>query len=70
MEAIEFRTKIKNGTIQIPKKYTQKIGNTVKVIILCDHISTPVDLVDELLKNPIRITDSKPISRDKIYDRI
>jgi len=37
MEAIEFKSKIKNGIIQIPKKYKQKNkDNTVKVIVITE----------------------------------
>ncbi|MDL2124935.1 MAG: hypothetical protein LWX51_18095 [Deltaproteobacteria bacterium] len=43
MEAIEFKTKIKNGTIQIPKKYKQRIGNNVKVIIISEQWANQPD---------------------------
>ncbi len=69
MEAIEFKTRIKNGIIQIPRKYSQKVGNTVKVIILTEHKSKHVDMIDELLKQPVKIPDFKPFSRADIYDR-
>ena len=70
MEAIEFRTKIKNGIIQIPKKYKQKIGNTVKVIIMTEQKAKQVDIIDELLKSPIKLKDFSPFSREVIYERI
>jgi len=69
MEAIEFRTKIKNGTIKIPKKYKQKIGNTVKVIIIAEQKEKHADIIDELLKNPIKLKDFSPLSREEIYER-
>ena len=69
MEAYEFKTKIKNGLIQVPKKYTQKVGNTVKVIILSDQKDRQNDIVDELLKNPVEINNFMPFSRDEIYER-
>ena len=69
MEAFEFKTKIKDGIIQIPKKYTKKIGNTVKVIILSDHKSKFSDIVDTLLEHPVKVEDFKPFSRDEIYER-
>jgi len=34
MEAIEFKAKIKNGIIQIPRKYSQKVGDTVTALSL------------------------------------
>jgi len=70
MEAFEFKTKIKNGVIQVPKKYTQKIGKNVKVIIFSDHRPKRKDIVDDLLKHPIKVDDFKPLSRDEIYERL
>jgi hypothetical protein len=70
MEAIEFKTKIKDGAIQIPEKYRQKTGNTVKVIIISDQVSKRFDIIDELLANPIdmKAKDFLPFSRDEIYE--
>ncbi len=70
MEAIEFKTKIKNGTIQIPKKYKQKIGNTVKVIIIAEQKEKQADIIDELLKKPIKLKDFSPYLREEIYVRL
>jgi hypothetical protein len=69
MEAIEFKTKIKNGIIQIPKKYKQKIGNTVKVIIMTEKKAKQTDIIDKLLKNPIKIKDFSPFLREEIYEK-
>lgn len=68
MEAIEFRTKIKNGVIQIPKKYKQKLGNTVKVIIIAEQEEKHADIIDELLKNPIKLKNFSPFLREEIYE--
>lgn len=70
MEAIEFKTKIKNGTIQIPKKYKQKIGNTVKVIIITEKKAKQADIIDNLLANPIKLKDFSPFLREEIYERL
>jgi hypothetical protein len=70
MEAIEFKTKIKNGTIRIPKKYKEKIGNTVKVIIISEQREKQADIIDELLKNPIKLKDFSPYLREEIYERL
>lgn len=69
MEAIEFNAKIKNGIIRIPKKYTQQVGSTVKVIILSDHELMHQDIIDELLNHPVKIDKFVPFSRDEIYER-
>ena len=70
MEAIEFRTKIKNGVIQIPKKYKQKISNPVKVIIISEQKEFKADIIDELLENPIKLKDFSPFSREEIYENL
>ena len=70
MEAIEFKTKIKNGTIQIPKKYKQRIGNTVKVIIISEQGTKQADIIDKLLANPIEPKDFSPFLREEIYERL
>jgi len=70
MEAIEFKTKIKNGTIQIPKKYKQKIGNTAKVIIISEQRAKQADIIDKLLANPIKLKGFSPFLREEIYERL
>jgi hypothetical protein len=34
MEAVEFQTTVKNGTIQIPKKYKAQFENHVRVVLM------------------------------------
>lgn len=70
MEAIEFKTKIKNGSIQIPKKYKQRIGNNVKVIIISEQWTNQPDIIDKLLTNPIKLKDFSPFLREEIYERL
>ncbi|MBU4208648.1 MAG: hypothetical protein KKD12_03080 [Proteobacteria bacterium] len=70
MEAIEFKTKIKNGTIRIPKKYKQRTGNTVKVIIISEQGTRKADIIDKLLANPIKLKDFSPCLREEIYERL
>ena len=69
MEAIEFKTKVKNGTIRIPKKYKQKIGNTVKVIIMTEQKAKQADIIDKLLTNPIKLEKFSPLLREEVYER-
>ena len=73
MEAIEFKTKIKNGTIQIPEKYQKQVGDTVKVIIISDKAQDngnhESDMIDKLLTNPIELNNFAPLSREEIYER-
>ena len=70
MEVIEFKSKIKNGIIQIPRKYKQKMGNTVKVIVITEKKAKQADIIDNLLSNPIKSKDFLPFLREEIYERL
>ena len=73
MDAVEFKTKVKNGTIQIPEKYQRQISDTVKVILISDRVFAndrkEKDIIDDLLSNPIGLNNFFPFSREKIYER-
>ena len=70
MEAIEFKSKIKNGIIHIPEKYKQKIGNIVKVIVITEKKAKQDDIIDKLLANPIKSKDFSPFLREEIYEKL
>lgn len=70
MYAIEFKTRIKNGVIEIPEKFRRNLNDNVKVILLTEYISdTSPDIIEELLESPLKITGFKPYKREEIYDR-
>ena len=70
MQAIEFKTKVKNGMIIIPEKYRKTVKENVKVILLSEEneIRTS-DIIDSLMDSPLKIQNFQPMNRDKIYDR-
>ena len=68
MEAVEFRAKIINGSIRVPRKYTDKVGSAVKVIVFSERKPRHSDIIDDLLKNPVKINSFKPFLRDEIYE--
>lgn len=70
MEAIEFKAKIKNGVIQIPEKYKNKIGKSVKVIVMSENITKQNDIIEDLFANPIKVKSFKPLSREDMYERL
>ena len=70
MEIIEFRTKIKNGNIRIPKKFNRLITSTVRIILIADQEPGEPDIIDKLLENPIEIEHFSPYLRKEIYERI
>ena len=76
MFAIEFRTKIKNGIIELPRRFKNSITDTVKVIILKEESpsletgeKTYPDMIERLLESPLEIKGFHPLRRDEIYAR-
>lgn len=69
MHAIEFQAKIKNGIIEIPSQYKDKLKEIVRVIILTDDSETTTNLIDRLLASPLKVKGFKPLSRAEIYER-
>ena len=70
MQAIEFKTKIKNGKIVIPEKFRKKLEENVKVIVLSEEYATEAsNIIDDLIKSPLKIKNFQPMTREEIYDR-
>jgi len=70
METIEFKAKIKNGVINIPEKYKQRISDIAKVIVITGKKSKQTDIIDQLLSNPIKSNNFSPFLREEIYERL
>ena len=74
MHAVEFKATIKNGTIEVPKRFRSEISETVKVIILKDHqakrkaTSSP-DVIGALLARPLQVADFTPLTREECHGR-
>lgn len=85
MYAVEFRAKIKDGIIQVPQVYWERLrqevpDEQVRVILLMADPAGPAegrsttgmvgpDRVGQLLANPLRIPDFKPSGRDEIHEQ-
>ncbi|ABQ24808.1 hypothetical protein [Geotalea uraniireducens] len=76
MYAVEFRAKVKNGIIELPKKFKDSITDTVKVIILKEDATAHEagkkagpDMIERLLASPLEIKGFHPLKRDEIYAR-
>ncbi len=70
MYAVEFRTIIKDGIIEIPEKYRKRLKYSVKVILLAEETDDATsDMIESLLESPVKIPDFRPLKREKIYDR-
>ena len=70
MEAIEFKSKIKNGIIRIPEKYKQKTCTPVKAIVITEKKAKQSDIIDKLLAAPIKLKKCSPFSREEIHERL
>ena len=80
MYAIEFKSKIKRGLIEVPEEYREQLRreagkNVVRVIVLTDKpdetssFSMDDDLIGRLLLNPLQLTGFTPLSREEVYER-
>jgi hypothetical protein len=70
MNALEFKTLAKDGIIKIPNEYKISSNREVKVIVLYEEPQEKnknIDFIDNLLKNPVKIANFKPLSREEIY---
>ncbi|MFV9505405.1 MAG: hypothetical protein AB4911_12685 [Oscillochloridaceae bacterium umkhey_bin13] len=69
MYAVEFRTKIKDGTVEVPSQYQTKLKGTVRVIILVEEEQTATNMIEHLMQHPLQAPGFKPMRRSEIYDR-
>lgn len=64
MQAIEFVTQIKNGIIEVPKKYLTALHNECRIIILIDS-----DESKDLTKKKKKLTSLEIDTRGLVFDR-
>ncbi|MDQ3711527.1 MAG: hypothetical protein M3388_04840 [Acidobacteriota bacterium] len=73
MLTVEFETESENGNIEIPEKYRHQLKGKLQVVVSVKETEKneeePYDIITELIKNPLHLSDSKPLTRDEIYDR-
>jgi hypothetical protein len=70
MVTVQFETKVKNGVIQIPKKYQGKFSDHVRVILKVEaKKSAASNYLDYLMANPVKIKNFKRLTREQIYAR-
>lgn len=72
VNSVEFKTKIKRGTIQVPEKYRDNLpeGCEVKVIISTNNqLNFHTRLMDELADNPLNVQGCNKLTRDEIHER-
>lgn len=70
MEIIEFQTTIKNGVIEIPPEYREKVKKRMRVILIpAGKEGRRPNLIDQLLQQPMHVDNFQMLSRDEIYRR-
>jgi len=69
MYAIEFQTKVKDGSIAIPEEYRDRFKGNVRVILLTQETSPKFDMIEHLLARPLRVEGFKPFAREEIYEQ-
>lgn len=69
MYAIEFQTKVKDGSIVIPEEYRDQLKGSVRVILLAEDSTETFDMIEHLLASPLNIEGFKPLTREEIYEQ-
>ena len=70
METVQFRTKIKNGVIEVPKKYQGKFKDNVRVILVAESTKTKAaNYLDELMAHPLKVKGFRPLTREEANTR-
>ena len=70
METVQFKTKIKNGVIEIPKKYQGKFKDSVHVILVAEGSKAKAaDYLDELMAHPLKVKGFRPLTREEAHAR-
>ena len=69
MYAIEFQTNIADGIIEIPQQYRIQRPAHAKVIVLFEDVAQEAGALDQLLREPLRIPNFRPLTREAIYER-
>jgi len=66
METVQFKTKIKNGFIEIPKKYQGKFKDSVRVILVAESTKAKAaNYLDELMAHPLKVKGFRPLTREE-----
>ena len=70
MVTVQFKSKIKNGVIEVPRKYQGKLRSNVHVILKAETSRVKSkNYLDKLIAHPIKVKKFIPITREQIYAR-
>jgi hypothetical protein len=66
----EFQAVIKNGVIEVPRRYLRNLSNRVRVILLIEQTpETAANFIDQLIAQSVRVQGFRPLTREEIYAR-
>ena len=70
MVTVQFKSKIKNGVIEVPRKYQGKLREDVRVILKAETPKRKAkNYLDKLIAHPVKVKNFKPMTRDQIHAR-
>lgn len=70
MVTVQFKSRIKDGVIEIPKKYKERLHDHVRIILKADTPrSRSKNYLDTLLAHPVKVKKFTPMTREQIYAR-
>jgi hypothetical protein len=70
MYVIEFQATVKDGIIEIPRKYLRNLTTRVRVILLAEESpKSTVNFIDQLLAHPVRVKGFRPLTREEVHAR-
>ncbi len=70
MITVQFRTKIKNGVIRIPKRYQGMFNDDVWVTLEVENkTDVGMNYLDELMAHPVKLEKFRRLTREQIYVR-
>jgi hypothetical protein len=70
METVQFKSRIKNGFIEIPKKYQGKFKDDVRVILVAENTKMKaINYLDELMAHPLKVKGFHPLTREESHAR-
>jgi hypothetical protein len=69
MYSVEFKARIKNGSIEIPRKYRRNLTKRVRVILVTEGEKNSADFIDQLLARPARVQGFQPLTREQVHAR-
>jgi len=70
LETVQFKTKIKNGVIEVPKKFQNKFKDNVRVILVAESTKAKAtNYLDELMAHPMKVKGFQPLTREEAHAR-